>query len=357
MSYRVGVEQRRRHADSSPTATATSARCSPDRRSRPDTFYQLIIVKQTTTPRGQRTDSTDPYAPPFDTVRPRHASAGRRHDGHSRAADVRRIGVNDQQASRRRTTARTPKLAKFLDNVNNGTPAQERTRSPSRCARCNDDGTLRRLDVRLRRTRHVSDDSGLAVNSTGSAHLLIGAAFDDDGNADAARQRRRRRQHSRRLPVQRRDQPDGHPTRRRQRRRHRRRHVATTCSKAGIVGCWIAQYDPNGVVNNPFDQNAVAISTNQSTPRTSRRSPATSSRARRCTSTATRCRSRSSAGADVPAVDARLQRRHRRCCVQRRRLPAGGDQPVEHGRASRTRSSTTCSAGWSRPTSRSSSST
>ena len=32
--------------------------------------------------------------------------------------------------------------------------------------------------------------------------------------------------------------------------------------KAGIVGYWTAQYDPNGVVNNPFDQTAVAISTN-----------------------------------------------------------------------------------------------
>ena len=33
---------------------------------------------------------------------------------------------------------------------------------------------------------------------------------------------------------------------------------------AGIIGCWKAQYDPNGVVNNPFDQNAVAVSTNTS---------------------------------------------------------------------------------------------
>ena len=32
--------------------------------------------------------------------------------------------------------------------------------------------------------------------------------------------------------------------------------------KAGLVGYWKAQYDPNGVVNNSVDQTAVAISTN-----------------------------------------------------------------------------------------------
>ena len=35
--------------------------------------------------------------------------------------------------------------------------------------------------------------------------------------------------------------------------------------KAGLIGIWRAQYDPNGVVNNLFDQNAVAITTQ--TPR------------------------------------------------------------------------------------------
>ena len=32
--------------------------------------------------------------------------------------------------------------------------------------------------------------------------------------------------------------------------------------KAGLIGCWQAAYDPDGVVNNPYDQNAVAVSTN-----------------------------------------------------------------------------------------------
>ena len=36
--------------------------------------------------------------------------------------------------------------------------------------------------------------------------------------------------------------------------------------QAGLVGYWMAQYDPNGVVNNPVDQTAVAISTNTARP-------------------------------------------------------------------------------------------
>jgi hypothetical protein len=38
--------------------------------------------------------------------------------------------------------------------------------------------------------------------------------------------------------------------------------TTTQLSQAGILGYWPVQHDPNGVVNNPYDQTAVAISTN-----------------------------------------------------------------------------------------------
>ena len=34
--------------------------------------------------------------------------------------------------------------------------------------------------------------------------------------------------------------------------------------KAGLVGVWVAKYDPSGVITNPYDKDAFAITTNQS---------------------------------------------------------------------------------------------
>ena len=34
--------------------------------------------------------------------------------------------------------------------------------------------------------------------------------------------------------------------------------------KAGLIGLWVAEYDPNGVITNPFDPDAFAVTTNQS---------------------------------------------------------------------------------------------
>ena len=96
----------------------------------------------------------------------------------------------------------------------------------------------------------MPSDTGLIVNSTGSAHLLIGQAYDDNGTP---------------LPpggangVNIRDvylfnsaiDADGITT------SAGTIDIANANSQqlneAGILGFWQAQYDPNGIVNNPFD--------------------------------------------------------------------------------------------------------
>ena len=108
----------------------------------------------------------------------------------------------------------------------------------------------------------MSGDEGLSLNSTGNAHLLIGAAFSEQGqslplgNATSAGVGNIRDVYLFNGAID-------------------RAGIKTDSGvvdiagaspdqllKAGLVGYWKASYDPNNVINNPYDQNAVAISTN-----------------------------------------------------------------------------------------------
>ena len=93
----------------------------------------------------------------------------------------------------------------------------------------NDDGTFG--DWMSVPTAHevTNGDSGLAVNPTGGAHLLIGAAFADDGTAVPLGNTSGAAGNIRQvLPVQRRDQPRRNPQGRRHHRGHRQRDVRMT---------------------------------------------------------------------------------------------------------------------------------
>ena len=95
---------------------------------------------------------------------------------------------------------------------------------------------------------------------TGSAHLLIGSAYGDDGKplplGTTTGAGNIRNVYLFNAAIN----PQGIMT------TSRRVDIATATStdltQAGILGYWKAAYDPNGVVNNPFDQNGVAISIN-----------------------------------------------------------------------------------------------
>ena len=118
MSYRVARAQRRGHARRLTDGDGNDQHASsPDRPSQPNTFYQVIVVKQTTTPRppGRTRRSTDPYD-----------AAIRSHSGLCQLRDCRRSGtIGTADVGQRRSTSATsrddngptPQLNNFLDNL------------------------------------------------------------------------------------------------------------------------------------------------------------------------------------------------------------------------------------------------
>jgi hypothetical protein len=221
----------------------------------PGTFYQVIIVKQTTSPAGQK-DNPDPYAPPFDltdlgpAAKTGATASTSGFPSGSGNVTVTNIGpANPGSPS---------KLQDFLDKIKTSSSKSYTVTISVRTV--NDDGTFGAWQTGGPATQNVQTDDGLWVNSTTTAHLLIGAAYDDIGSAmplgSATNTGNIRDVYLFNSAIN----PDGIQT---------STGVvaiadATTddLSSAGIVGYWKAQYDPNGVINNPFDQNAVAVSTN-----------------------------------------------------------------------------------------------
>ena len=230
-----------------------------------DTFYQIVIVKQTSTPAGNTSD-TSPFAPPlgFKDLGDAASAGG--------TADTSKFqpGSSSSTISGFQPASPSGGGTTGLQNIINtlgalpsagATPQQSYTVTIS-IREVHDDGTFGKWDSLTPSPRTVSDDSGLWVNSTGSSHLLIGTAFDDTGQPmpmggpsgvgnvrdvylfNAAIDTTGIKTRSGIIDI-------GSAT-------------SNDLLSAGIVGFWRAAYDPNGVVNNPFDQNAVAISTNSS---------------------------------------------------------------------------------------------
>ena len=220
-------------------------------------FYQVIIVKHTSTPAGN-SGSTDPYAPPFDISE----YAGAAQSGGNATLSSLPSGGGAITISKvaPANTGATPNLTAFTSKLTSPPASSSYTVTIS-VRTVNDDGTFGAWQSSSS-SQTVGDDGGLIVNPTGSAHLLIGAAYDDSGI-------------SRPLgtianPGNVRDvylfghaiNPQG---------------ITTTAGvvdiasasaaellQAGLRGYWQAQYDPNGVVNNTVNSSDVAISTNAS---------------------------------------------------------------------------------------------
>jgi len=222
-------------------------------------FYQMIVVKKTTTPLAGA-DSSDPYPSPFDT-----SDLGTISDqgmsGHSSGFPSGSGDVTISKIAPAGTSGNTRTL-KFLDTIKGGTPkAYDVTISVREVL---SDGTFSPPDwVTVATSQTVPDDSGLAIKQTGSSHLLIGAAFADDGSSRALGRAFGEVGNVRNVylfnSAINRDgisRDDGTSV-----------DIANATSdelvKAGLIGMWIAEYDPNGVITNPFDQDAFAITTNQ----------------------------------------------------------------------------------------------
>lgn len=222
----------------------------------PGNYYQLIAVKHTTTSAtGTNSNSTDPYDPPFD---PKDFSSAAGAGG---SANLSQPGgaINISSVAQTNSNPQT-QLDTFLKKVTAPTSQQSYTVVIS-VRVVNDDGTFGKWHS-AKSSNDVPDSSGLTVLSTGSAHLLMGAAFDDTGNA---------------MPFGSAGSPGNirdlylfnsaiDPTGLRSNGNLIDLAAASSddLSKAAILGYWPVQYDPNGVVNNVYDQTAVAISTDAS---------------------------------------------------------------------------------------------
>lgn len=226
----------------------------------PNTFYQVIAVKHTTTSAtGTDSNSTDPYDPPFNSSDFASASAA---GGSGTVSSLPTSGgsINITNVAQNQSSPST-QLDNFLQNINKPSSQQSFTVVIS-VRVVNDDGTFGAWQSATS-SQNVSDASGLLVQSTGSAHLLMGAAFDDNGNAkpfgssgSIGNIRDLYLFNSAIDPTGLRS--NGNPI-------DLAAASSQDLSKAGILGYWPVQYDPNGVVNNVCDQTAVATSTNAST--------------------------------------------------------------------------------------------
>jgi hypothetical protein len=224
----------------------------------PDTFFQLIVVKQTTTPANQNGDP-DPYAAPFDT-----SDLGKIADGgmsgHSSGFPSGSGDVTISKIAPAGESGNTRSM-KFLQSIATGVPKSYEVVISVREIRT--DGTFGGWD-HVATTVVVPDDSGLALKQTGTSHLLLGAAFADDGTAlplgnDSGQVGNIRNVFLFNAAINREGirRDDGTLV-----------DISNASSddlvKAGLVGIWVAKYDPNGLITNPYDQDAFAITVNQS---------------------------------------------------------------------------------------------
>jgi hypothetical protein len=229
----------------------------------PNTYYQVIVVKQTTTPASNTsTTSTDPYNLPFDSneIKSAGSQGGSGTIGALPTSGTGAINITDVGAGNKGQS--TPQLQTFLTNVaNNATQSQSYTVTIS-VRTVNDDGGFGTWTSVTSAAQNVADADGLNVSATGSAHVLIGAAFDDSNNSmpfgTSVGVGNIRDLYIFNSAID----PEGI------------RSAGTLIdladattqdlSKVGILGYWPVAYDPNGVIYNQFNQNDVGTSTNAS---------------------------------------------------------------------------------------------
>jgi hypothetical protein len=229
-----------------------------------DQYYELIIVKSTDTP-ATDPSNTDPFSPPLGPSDLTNAMSNGANFGlgnfpppsgqSSTVSGVKFAGLDSNS---------TAGLSGIVNNLNtlSSTPTQSFSVTIS-VRPVPSDGTpplLSAWQTAPTSGNVVSGDSGLAVNSTGAAHLVIGEAYDDQGYPQplggTGGGGNIRDVYLFNSAINR----DGIKT------AAGVVAIANASSdqllQAGILANWSAQYDPNGVVNNPYDQNAVAVSTN-----------------------------------------------------------------------------------------------
>lgn len=254
MSYRVAVES------STVSITITDATSTPVKFMGPavlqsDNFYEVVIVKQTTTPLGS-SKSTNPYAAPFDASDFAPSMAA----GNSATIDppltsgsgtVTISGIGPSAGTSTPVTALIDSLADPSSKSHTVSIAIREVLSNGGFG----DWTTTSLNHPV-----TSGDPGLQVLFTGSAHVLIGSAYDDSGqpmplgSASSAGNVRNVylfgsaidytgiATSSGTIPIA--------------------QASASQLSNASIAGYWKAAYDPNGIVYNQVNPDDFAVPSN-----------------------------------------------------------------------------------------------
>jgi hypothetical protein len=256
MSYRVGISGKAVTLDLVDGA-GNPASFSGAAVLQPNTFYQVIIVKQATSPAANPSGSgnPDPFAPPFDSSDMGQAA----QSGGSFNISALPSGGGPVTVSGVKPVSAPADLQNFLTNISN-TPTKSYSVTIS-VRQVQPDGTYTEPPTATTKTKTVNDDTGLFVNSTGSAHLMIGSMFDDNGverpfgalSSNNTGNIRDVYLFNGAINSEGINTASGSLV-----------NISGASSddllRAGILGFWKAQYDPNGVVNNPYDANAVALS-------------------------------------------------------------------------------------------------
>lgn len=218
-------------------------------------YYQVIIVKNTATPTGNG-GSTDPYASPLDpSAMGNAASSGMNLTSSgfpSGGGDIKISGISPADSG--------STLSTLLNNLGSSSTSSQSYNVTISVRTVNADGTFGSWNPVSTPHSVGSNKAALTVNSTGSAHLLIGSAYDDNGQAiplggssgvgnirdvylfSSAINREGINVNTGTVDIA--------------------SATQAQLNTAGLLGYWVAAYDPNGVVNNSVDPNAVAISLN-----------------------------------------------------------------------------------------------
>ncbi len=212
-------------------------------------FHQLLITKHTKTPMGKDDADSDPYSPPFDPNTMMKTPKG--------PSSVK-IGSDN-------TIAVAP------DDSDGATNFEQFAASLTQ--QSTDTGYIISISVRQMQadgsygawTSQASGlinaaNAGLLVANTGAANLVIGGAYDDNGGAipfGAAGQPGNIREvylFASALRNQGIRTPQGFV--------QIDQATYADLQGAGMVGCWKAAYDPNGIVADKVDSNVYAASSN-----------------------------------------------------------------------------------------------
>jgi len=214
-------------------------------------FYQVLITKHTKTPMGADNDaSSDPYTPPFD---PSTMTATPQPPG---SIDISKgsLSVSNEY------NANAGSFESFAANINPSVSNTGYIITIAYRKMLADGHWENSWTTGVSPLISAKTDASLLVNSTGAASLVIGGAYDDQGNAISF----------------------GAPGAAGNIREvylfasaFRTNGIRTgqgfvqvddatyaELQGAGLVGCWKAAYDPNGTVFNKVDNASFAVSSN-----------------------------------------------------------------------------------------------